>query len=168
MDELYLKDFIDHYGPTLLFQFQRIQLNGLKVETVEDAKRYSKSWAKLIEAGLVVSFARPIIQVKEFRSEPEFGMFDQLFDLSGGEGKLPDLKNLPPLPTPVHPMQKFGYAGGLGLETATDYITAINSDQPYYLDCESSIRTNDWFDASIVNALCEKVFPNRVTATMFV
>ena len=67
-----------------------------------------------------------------------------LFDSSGGRGFIPKEIN-PPL------TDKFcGYAGGMGPDNIQKMLSIIDDvcEQPYWIDMENNIRTNDWLDYS--------------------
>jgi hypothetical protein len=76
-----------------------------------------------------------------------------LFDESGGKGKLP--ANIP-----AHPGFYSGYAGGINIETVMDYLEKISNPREldYWIDIESSVRTDGWFDLKKVEAICKLVY----------
>lgn len=77
-----------------------------------------------------------------------------LFDNSGGRGLYTPFN---PVPTDL----KVGYAGGLNIDNIEHTIFLIEMDEdsgPYWLDMESSVRTDDKFDLDKVKAIMEKVF----------
>lgn len=85
---------------------------------------------------------------------PEFPGFEKihwLFDVSGGRGKEPEA--LPP-----YPGRKVGYAGGIGPDNVRSVIARINASGPYWIDMESGVRTNNWFDLSLCRKVCEAVY----------
>lgn len=53
-----------------------------------------------------------------------------------------------------------GYAGGLGpgnVADAMQAISAASSGSQFWVDCESSLRTDDWFDTAKAEAMIEAV-----------
>lgn len=54
-----------------------------------------------------------------------------------------------------------GYAGGLGPANVADALTRIrplSRGRRFWIDCESSLRTDDWFDQSKAEAMAEAVY----------
>lgn len=76
-----------------------------------------------------------------------------LMDASGGRGRLPDQWWRPKI------RKKVGFAGGLGPETLADHLPQIwaLAQRGDWLDMESRIRTDDWFDLEKVRTVCEIV-----------
>lgn len=76
-----------------------------------------------------------------------------LFDRSGGTGKVPDT-------WPRHPGGgvQVGYAGGINPDNVLDVIDAIGPDGPYWIDMESGVRTDDWFDLDKCEAVLQAVY----------
>ncbi|MBT3358364.1 MAG: phosphoribosylanthranilate isomerase [Rhodospirillales bacterium] len=79
----------------------------------------------------------------------------QLFDVSAGRGLLPDRVPL------LLPGQLVGYAGGMGPDTVVDYLSRIEGDGEFWIDMESHVRTNEWFDLDKVEQVCKAVFGNK-------
>lgn len=80
--------------------------------------------------------------------------FVPLFDRSGGRGELPGQwpRSLPGV--------YCGYAGGLrpeNLDAQLDQIVEANGDQPFWIDVESGVRTDDKFDLKKVAQLLRMV-----------
>lgn len=76
-----------------------------------------------------------------------------LVDGSGGRGQAPAAWSRPACRRPV------GFAGGLGPETldaALPNIAAI-AEGAWWIDMESSLRTNDWFDLDRCRAVLARV-----------
>ena len=101
---------------------------------------------------------RPVIlQHDDFwEKRPGAGLngIEYLFDRSGGRGiELIGLWPNPPAGTRV------GYAGGIGPETidkALAFAKRYRRDR-IWLDMESRIRTDDWFDVELAGAVCDAV-----------
>jgi N-(5'phosphoribosyl)anthranilate (PRA) isomerase len=72
-----------------------------------------------------------------------------LFDKSGGAGELPD--SWPA----AHPTLPCGYAGGLGPDNVVAQIQRIEAvcSQPYWIDMEGRLRTNDRFNLRAARAV---------------
>ncbi len=125
--------------------FKRIQLNGKiivpKFKIIKMHNIFNK---------------RFIIQRKEFNplwQNMERGGIDFLFDTSGGRGITPN-------EFPDHPGYFCGYAGGITPDNVTDCIKNINALEgaEYWIDMESGVRTNGWFDLEKVNRVCLNVY----------
>lgn len=81
-----------------------------------------------------------------------------LFDASGGQG----------IVSPFHPVSwvgtRTGYAGGLNPENAADRIQpllkrSILWNRNHWIDMESGVRTDDWFDLDKVEQVLAAVSP---------
>ncbi len=83
---------------------------------------------------------------------------DWLYDVSGGNGVRPGT-------WPAHPGKLVGYAGGINASNVLDTIESINGLMgrcgPYWLDMESGVRTDDWFDLEKVREICSLVYGDR-------
>lgn len=95
---------------------------------------------------------------KYFKSQEIHGEYKNvhvLFDQSGGLGRVPgDWEKA----VPYNSTSFFGYAGGLGpgtLPSQIDAISAAAGNHPYWIDMESGIRTDDWFDAKKAKRVVE-------------
>lgn len=83
-----------------------------------------------------------------------------LFDTSGGRGQEPEV--LPP-----YPGRLVGYAGGIGPDNVLTMVKRIAATGPYWIDMESKVRTNNWFDLELCRQVCEAVYDisaDKVTA----
>jgi len=122
-----------------LESFDRVQVNGKSVNT---ANLYDLKNEFDIEI---------ILQSRSDKFEESD--FHQLFDLSGGRGERPQW--IPPIPTEGNLV---GYAGGIGPETVVGYLNLIDGNAPYWIDMESGIRSEGWFNLDRVERVCELVF----------
>jgi len=124
--------------------FTRIQVNTAHPDA-GTIRAYAKGW------GL-----RGIAQTRD--AFPSDTQIDWLFDKSGGQGVTPDT-------WPAHPGngRLVGYAGGIGPENVLEVVRAINTAEPYWLDMESGVRTDDWLDLDKCQAVCEAVFGQEST-----
>lgn len=75
----------------------------------------------------------------------------QLYDVSGGRGIIPDS-------IPEHPGWLVGYSGGIGPDTVIEYIKRIKGNGNYWIDMETKVRTDGWFDMDKVRDVCVKVY----------
>lgn len=80
-----------------------------------------------------------------------------LLDASGGQG----------IDTPIEVLEnvpKVGYAGGINVDNVFDKLTYLLTHEKvntFWIDMESSVRTDDWFDTDKVRAVlnkCEEAF----------
>lgn len=90
------------------------------------------------------------------------GLLQALFDKSGGEGKYDCGGFERGLAAPGY----VGFAGGLSAENIAftlGYITTGKAQHctvpTYWIDMESGVRTDDWFDTAKVRGVCEQVAP---------
>jgi phosphoribosylanthranilate isomerase len=91
---------------------------------------------------------------------PNTGELDQnfLYDKSGGKGQSPDSWAVP-----SNQFATVGYAGGIGPHNVKDVIEGINKvvgQTPYWIDMESSLRTDDRFDISKCMDVATQVYGN--------
>lgn len=119
--------------------FDRVQLNGKIYDPIE-----LSTLADTLNATIIV-------QKKEF--DKDIYRCSQLFDLSGGRGDFPES-------FPEHPGFFVGYAGGINPDNVLDAIKKINVPigASYWLDMETGVRTDGWFDLDKVANVCRKVF----------
>lgn len=76
----------------------------------------------------------------------------QLFDPSAGRGLLPE--TVPP----TMPGRRVGYAGGMGSDTVLEYLSRISGEGKFWIDMETRVRTDEWFDLDKVEQVCKAVF----------
>ena len=96
--------------------------------------------------------ATPVIAQYRTLDVPEDGRIQWLFDPSGGRG-------LAPGTWPQHRGFMVGYAGGitpLNVASIVQNIAATNRE--YWIDMESGVRTNDWFDLYKCYDVCRAVY----------
>lgn len=124
--------------PAPLAYFDRVQVNGCPVATGN--LYYLKG------------FAVDVILQERINFDPDqHPYFSYLFDRSGGKGELPD--EIPPLPGYI-----VGYAGGMGPDTVSDYLSRIEGEGPFWIDMEGQVRTDGWFDLDKVEKVCQIVY----------
>lgn len=84
------------------------------------------------------------------------GKVSVLMDASGGNGIAGQLD-------PVKLNTKVGYAGGLNPDNVEEKLRNIltgysDNDDPFWIDMETGVRTNDWFDLDKVEDVLEKCY----------
>ena len=91
--------------------------------------------------------------------KPYLGDVSVLLDASGGQGIDTPIKVLPNAGNPF----KVGYAGGFNPENVADklrYLLTNDEVGDFWIDMESGVRTDDWFDLDKVRrvlAICNDV-----------
>lgn len=81
-----------------------------------------------------------------------------LFDASGGVGRLPEQ-----WPAPL-PGWTCGFAGGLAPDNVVEQmarIRQVTQGEPFWIDMESGVRTNDRFDVAACRRVLEQVQAER-------
>ena len=138
---------------TDLLRFSRVQLNvsGRKLPEPLDSIRPPK-WARelIIQRGSEqeCTVGGPLSH------DPVDGL-SVLFDPSGGRGKD---EPFPVLPSPW----KVGYAGGINFLNVYGKLSGLlkglrDFDCGFWIDMESGVRTRDWFDVGLVEAVLSQV-----------
>ena len=83
------------------------------------------------------------------------GLVSMLIDGSGGQGI--------DCPVSIYPSsQKIGYAGGINPDNVADKLTYLFenvNDGEFWIDMESGVRTDDWFDLDKVRRVLETCKP---------
>ncbi len=75
-----------------------------------------------------------------------------LFDPSAGAGIRPTV-------WPRHSGRgSVGFAGGIGPDNVLDVIGEIDCSGPYWIDMETKVRKNEWFDVDLCQRVCEAVY----------
>lgn len=135
-----------------MYPFKRCQLNIAMSDIKED----------VLNTTLPVGLEEVIIQQRDAdhlsiwdRIQNHYGM-SILFDASGGNG----------IDTGFEPFAmeniRIGYAGGITPENVTDKLTfLLNNENVYdfWIDMESGVRTDDWFDLNKVAKVLEVCKP---------
>lgn len=122
---------------------KRVQINCEDYD-LANAERFGLGWG-------VQTIVQTRADAFPYPSSSQF-----LFDRSGGNGVAPSR-------WPSHPVGRYakhlvGYAGGVNPDTVVDVIEAIDACGPYWIDMESGVRTDDWFDLNKVVAVCRAVY----------
>ena len=141
-----IRDFL---GQQRVAKFSRFQLN---------IRGYDNYKLFVIEEDIHI-----IIQVSDAKSYQYFYQMQELnpnkvealIDYSDGHGKLGCFNYV------SDGDEIFGYAGGINANNVAyilGYIEGrMESDVNYWIDMESSVRTDDWFDTSKVREICSEV-----------
>lgn len=141
-----IRDFL---GQERVDKFSRFQLN---IKGYDDFKPfYIKEDIKII------------IQVSDAKSYQYFyqmlelnpNKVEALIDYSGGGGKLGCFNYV------SDGNEIFGYAGGIDAHNVAYILGYIEGrmeyDVNYWIDMESSVRTDDWFDTNKVREICSEI-----------
>lgn len=141
-----IRDFL---GQERVDKFSRFQLN---IRGYDDYKLF------VIEEDIHI-----IIQVSNAKSYQYFYQMQELnqnkvealIDYSGGKGKLGCFNYV------SDGDEIFGYADGININNVTYILGYIEGkmeyDVNYWIDMESSVRTDDWFDTSKVREICSEI-----------
>jgi hypothetical protein len=124
--------------PVDLGIFKRIQINHTE-PSVSAINAFRAGWGP-----------RCIVQTRGL-TFPRNTSVDWLFDTSGGRGKEPEA-------IPPYPGRLVGYAGGIGPDNVRSVIERIAATGPYWIDMESKVRSDDWFDLSLCEQVCRAVY----------
>lgn len=150
---------LNNWNPTLLFLEENINLFKRAQLNISTNKKNPEN--------LILDIPKPleevIIQQKGIDGAKMFLDYYQktkdkkvsiLLDSSGGLG----------IDTPLIPLDiecKVGYAGGFGPDNILEKTRLLlNSEKThdFWVDMESKIRTNDWFDIKKAYDICQKVY----------
>jgi len=147
-----VKGFTDQRGSRIPFlAYDLIQLNALQYDM-----------------GAVISSANvykiPIVLQHRSSTLPETASdlenkIIYLHDKSGGKGIVSSANSRP---ESLSPSWLIGYSGGITPENAAQ----VNEEVPdgfYYLDMESGVRTEDWFDLKKCRAVMEAVYGFQIS-----
>lgn len=141
-----IRDFL---GQQRVDKFSRFQLN---------IRGYDNYNLFVIEEDIHI-----IIQVSDAKSYQYFYQMQELnpnkvealIDYSGGHGKLGCFNYV------SDGDEIFGYAGGININNVAYILGYIEGrmefDVNYWIDMESSVRTDDWFNTSKVREICSEI-----------
>lgn len=139
------------------FKFQRVQLNGFSRCAYENPRAVKLRSCVLrfprIEFILQVHSEIGLAIIENVRAIHDAGgMASILYDPSGGRGIEGAFRDF------VRPFAtRLGYAGGIGPDNVERIINDIGPGDPYWIDMESGVRTDDRFDLAKVRSVLEKV-----------
>lgn len=137
--------------------FQRCQINIARSN--ENPDRFITTEDDELMFSEVILQQRGADDCKIFLNSYRFGDFERtsaLMDASGGDG----------IDTPIVPLNivgKVGYAGGINEQNVADklrFLLESDSVHDFWIDMESGVRTDDWFDIDKVYKvlnICDKV-----------
>lgn len=122
--------------------FSRWQINAISYN-LDNCAKYAVEGREIILQN----------RLNEFPMMPYPSMY-WLYDRSGGKGIVPTT-----WPPQGEVNQFVGYAGGLSPDNISEILPEFEKKAySYWLDMESSVRTNDLFDLSKVEDVCKKVY----------
>ena len=125
--------------------FERAQVNAVEYPDMERIEKFA-------EAAPVRSV---VLQRRSAEHPPQHPQIEYLFDKSGGRGT----EGFEHWPEPEKE-GRCGYAGGISPDNAGKAMEFIDrhSDRRTWIDMESGVRTDDWFDLDKVREVCRIVF----------
>lgn len=135
-----------------MYVFKRCQLNVSKADIKDE----------IIETSIPVGLDEVIIQQESpdnmsiWNRIHDHGSMSILFDASGGKGIDSEFRTLSVEGT------KIGYAGGITPENVAGKLTSLFEDEnvgEFWIDMESGVRTDDWFDLKKVMDVIEACEP---------
>jgi hypothetical protein len=141
--------------------FERVQLNGVSAySTLMENMRWPASGLEVI---LQIGKKASLEEVAKFYRMLPFMDLAGLWDPSGGKGirtkKFPDAPTLPRGPNETVTL-RIGYAGGISPENIEEVLGALKDKQHvYWIDMETGVRTDDWFDVEKVEEVLQKAEP---------
>ena len=139
--------------PFLVGEFKRIQLNFHDEKTSYDTEKFINSIK--VRSGLDIIFQVDNNNRKVFDCFRQYQWAAPLFDLSGGAGIVPE-------EWPRHEGKLCGYAGGLGPHNLNEELMKIEyvvDDGRIWIDMETHVRTNGFFDLKKVEKCLEILKP---------
>lgn len=152
-------DLIDKLVWSNIDLFQRIQLN---ISNRSDNPNALGCLPKIVEQEVIIQTrdgANTSIYdatIEKFREKDKFGRsFSMLLDASGGQGIDTPLKVLPS-------NGKIGYAGGISPDNVEEKLVFLLShvmQGTFWIDMESGVRTDDWFDVGKVRKVLQTCEP---------
>ena len=145
-------DKIDKFTRRCLCMFNRIQLN---IANRKDNPKHC--WMPNVVGQEIIIQQRNVHELDLFNHTTEehkhrlcLGSFSVLLDASGGRG----------IDTPIEVLKgnyKVGYAGGMNPDNVGEKLSYLmeNVDGDFWIDMESGVRTDDWFDLDKVVKVLE-------------
>ncbi len=129
------------------YLFKRCQLNISTSHSNPEKVEYRNDLSLF---GEVILQQKGIDNCKLFRNSMGDRHISVLLDASGGNGIDTGIQILD---VPA----KVGYAGGINPDNVVEKLTYLeeNCKSPYWIDMESGVRTNDWFDTEKVRKVLE-------------
>lgn len=132
-------------------EYDRVQLNGFYA--TREVETFVGSMG--VEWILQCKSEREAFDAAALANALPGNRISALWDCSGGRGVRPPHWLVAP------PGLRLGYAGGITPENVVDTVSKISllSDQDFWIDIESGVRTDDRFDLEKVRAVLEKTLP---------
>lgn len=136
---------------------KRIQLNGVKHSLVSKHPFFAAPYS--VEVIFQQSTTKPSL-IERF--DRLAGDISVLVDNSGGAGIESRFEPYRP-GGHLWPEYRVGYAGGIGPDNVMRKLgeIALLRTSDWWIDMESRIRTDDWFDLDKVQSVLEQMFPGR-------
>lgn len=148
-------DLIDKLVWSNIDLFQRIQLN---ISNRSDNPNALGCLPKIVEQEVIIQTRDTLntsiydATIEKFREKDKFGRtFSMLLDASGGQGIDTPLRVWPS-------SGKIGYAGGISPDNVEEKLVFLLShvtQGTFWIDMESGVRTDDWFDVDKVRKVLE-------------
>lgn len=148
-------DLIDKLVWSNIDLFHRIQLN---ISNRKDNPEALERLPKVVEQEVIIQTRDTLntsiydATIEKFREKDKFGRtFSMLLDASGGQGIDTPLKVLPS-------SGKIGYAGGFSPDNVAEKLSFLLQNVrmgDFWIDMESGVRTDDWFDIDKVRRVLE-------------
>ena len=154
-----LEPFLNWAGGGVV-NFERCQINIATSSENPDTFVYNDDIARYFDE--VILQQRSAKDCPLFMNSKISDHITVLLDASGGEG----------INTPLEPLNlphKIGYAGGFNADNVADKLSfLLQSEQvdTFWIDMESGVRTDDWFDLDKVVKLlqiCDNVLKSGIT-----
>ena len=155
-------DIINEHLMYCLGLFDRVQLNIANRTDIDIPYRLASTPTRNTEV---------IIQQKDIRNIELFENSKRmnasvLLDASGGQGIDTPIEVLPNVSNDGVSRFKVGYAGGINPDNVGDKLTYLLGNKlvgDFWIDMESGVRTDDWFDTDKVRQvlrICKEVMKN--------
>lgn len=148
-------DLIDKLVWSNVDLFHRIQLN---ISNRKDNPEALERLPKVVEQEVIIQTRGALntsiydATIEKFKEKDKFGRtFSMLLDASGGQGIDTPLKVLPS-------SGKIGYAGGINPDNVAEKLLFLLQNVhmgEFWIDMESGVRTDDWFDTAKVLRVLE-------------
>ena len=148
-------DLIDKLVWSNIDLFHRIQLN---ISNHKNNPEALERLPKVVEQEVIIQTRDTLntsiydATIEIFREKDKFGRtFSMLLDASGGQG----------IDTPLKVLSsrgKVGYAGGINPDNVAEKLTFLMENEQvgdFWIDMESGVRTDDWFDLDKVRRVLE-------------
>lgn len=143
-------DFLDD---RLWDRFHRFQLNlAERQDNPPYVLRPFGTYQQIIIQQRSIDNLSLFLESIKYRKDHRYRNFSLLLDASGGRGI--------DTPIQVYTTKKYhvGYAGGINEENVADklrFLLSCPDVGPFWIDIESGVRTDDWFDTAKVRRIIE-------------